>query len=101
MNLYSIILFLFVVSFLNCSFVVLGYFAGKHFKIVEIKENESIKIENLEKNLLPKNLLCKNNKKDVLDDSVLEYPDEPAYVISPEDEAKMAKYLRDIQNGEV
>lgn len=97
MNLYSIILFLFVVSFLNCSFVVLGYFAGKHFKIVEIKENESIKIENFEKNLLPKNLLCKNVK----DDSVFEYPDEPAYVISPEDEAKMAKYLRDIQNGEV
>ena len=33
-----------IICSLNCVFCVLGFYAGKHFRIIEIKQNEEVKV---------------------------------------------------------
>lgn len=90
-----------VISLVNCGFVTLGFFAGKAFRIIEISENESMRIqeggyEETIKIPMPEGNV-KNNKKNLGNFNL--YPDEDAYVVTRADEEKMQGYLKGIQNG--
>lgn len=93
----QLIILVLVLSFLNCVFIVLGYFAGKHFKIIEIKENETIKTKEISEDNSSLGITTRLLKNEIPKEK--EYPEESAYAVSPEDEIKIDQYLREIRNA--